>query len=76
MQSAIMVMIPTPQPRYRIADLMILGTVTRMLPYRVFGFFGGGEGGLLAGMKRFPPSTCLARAPSFPIVCSHFLFSK
>ena len=30
---------------------------------------GVGEGGLLAGMKRFPPSTCLARAPSFPIVC-------
>ena len=29
------------------------------------------EGGLLAGMKRFPPSTCLARALSFPIVCSH-----
>ena len=31
-----------------------------------------GDGCLPAGMKRFPPSTCLARAPSFPIVCSHF----
>ena len=70
MQSAIMVMIPTPQPWEGIADLMILGMVTRTLPCRVFIFWGGG-GGLLAGMKRFPPSTCLARAPSFPIVCSH-----
>ena len=48
---------------------MILGMVTRMLPCKVF--FGVGEGGLLAGMKRFAPSTCLARAPSFPIVSPH-----
>ena len=34
-------------------------------------FWGVEEGGLLAGMKRFVPSTCLARAPSFPTVCSH-----
>ena len=44
MQSAIMVMIPTPQPWYRIANLMILGMVTRMLPCRVF-ILGGGGGG-------------------------------
>ena len=70
MRSAIMVMIPTPQPWEGIADLMILGMVTWTLPCRV-SFLGWGEGGLLAGMKRFVPSTCLARVPSFPIVCSH-----
>ena len=68
MQIAIMVVIPTPQLWEGIADLMILGMVTRTLPCRVF-IFGGGVGGLLAGMKRLVPSTCLARAPSFPTVC-------
>ena len=42
--------------------------------HHVVFFWGWGEGGLLAGMKRFVPSTCLARAPPFPIVCSHFWF--
>ena len=68
-QSAIMGTIPTPQRWYWIADQMILGMVTRTPPCS---FFGVGEGGLLAGMKRLVPSTCLARAPPFPIVCSHY----
>ena len=46
---------------------MILGMVTRTLPCRFF-FFGGGGKGVLLGMKRFVPSTCLAGAPS-----PHFL---
>ena len=56
---------------------MILGMVTRTPPCSFF-FWGGGasrgmgEGGLLAGMKRLVPSTCLARAPPFPIVSSHY----
>ena len=70
MQSAIMGMIPTPQRWYRIADRMILGMVTRTPPCSFF--WGVGKGGLLAGMKRLVPSTCLARAPPFPIVCSHY----
>ena len=45
---------------------MIWGTMTLTGPSSPF--FGVGEGGLLAGMKRFSPSTCLARAPSFLIV--------
>ena len=69
LQSAIMVMIPTPEPWEAIADLMILGMVTRTAPCSFFG--GVEEGGLLASMKRFVPSTCLARAPSFPTGCSH-----
>ena len=39
-----MAMIPTPQPWEGIADLMILGMVTRTLPCRVFIFWGGGGG--------------------------------
>ena len=46
MHSAIMVMMPTPQPWYRIEDLMILGIVTRTLPCRVFIFGGGGGVGV------------------------------
>ena len=46
-----------------------MGMVTRTPPCSFF--WGVGEGGLLAGMKPFVPSTCLARALSFPTVCSH-----
>ena len=38
-----MVMIRIPQPWEGIADLMILGMVTRTLPCRVFIFWGGGR---------------------------------
>ena len=45
---------------------MIRGTMTLTGPSRPF--FAVGEGGLPACMKRFSPSTCLARAPSFLIM--------
>ena len=46
--------------------MMILGTMILTRPSS--SFFRGGKGGLQAGMKRFSPSMCLAKAPSFKIV--------
>ena len=44
--------------------MMIRGTMTLTGPSSPF-FFGGG-GRFRAGMKRFSPSTCLAKGPFFP----------
>ena len=75
MRSVIMVMIPTPQPWEGIADLMILGMVTRTLLCRVV-FFGGGGGGASSGHETVSTKYVPSKRPFFPIVCSYFLFYK
>ena len=64
-QSAIMVMIPTPQPWEGIADLMILGMVTQTLPCRVFIFWGGG-GGPSIGHETVSTKYVPSKGPFFP----------
>ena len=65
MHSAIMVMIPTPQPWYRIEDLMILGMVTRTLPCGVF-IFGGGGGGASSGHETVSAKYVPSKGPFLP----------
>ena len=65
MQSAIMVMIPTLQPWEGIADLMILGMVTRTLPCRVF-IFGGGGGGASSGHDTVSAKYVPSKGPFLP----------
>ena len=60
-----MVMIPTPQPWEGIADLMILGTVTQILPCRVF-IFWGGEGGASSGHETVSTKCMPSKGPFFP----------
>ena len=65
MQSAIMVMTPTPQPWYRIEDQMILGMVTRTLLRRVFIFWGGG-GGASSGHETVSDKYVPSKGPFLP----------
>ena len=76
MHSAIMVMIPTPQPWYRIEDLMILGMVTRTLPCRVFIFWGGGGGGASSGHETVSTKYGPSKGPFLPNSLLTFLFLK
>ena len=70
-----MVMILTPQPWYRIADLMILGMVTRTLPCRVFIFWGGG-GGASSGHETVSTKYMPSKGPFLPNSLLTFLFLK
>ena len=70
-----MVMIPTPQPWYRIADLMILGMVTRTLPCRVFIFWGGG-GGASSGHETVSTGYVPSKGPFLPNSLLTFLVLK
>ena len=65
MRIAIMVAIPTPQPWEGIADLMILGMVTRTLPCRVFVFWGG-VGGASSGHETVGTKYVPSKGPSLP----------
>ena len=65
LQSVIMVMIPTPQRWYRIADRMILGMVTRTPPCRFFGGWGGG-GGASTGNETVGTKYVPSKGPSLP----------
>ena len=60
-----MVMILTPQPWEGIADLMILGMVTRTLPCRVFIFWGGG-GGASSGHETVTTKYVPSKGPFLP----------
>ena len=69
-----MVMIRTPQRWYRIADLMILGMVTRTPPCRFF--FGGGGGGASSGHETVGTKYVPSKGPFLPNSLLTFLFLK